>query len=150
LAIRPGTQFQNSSKQERPPSSRTTLKFLGPVLLFFQVKEGISRMSLRWVLQEQETPFNFFSYKEKGKITMDELRTRTTFQWFLNKMLRSPLKKLILTMPGLLRGLHTMSLVKSIPEGLNPQECKQTKLREPPPVPYIAKKDKVQEEVAKL
>ncbi len=43
-----------------------------------------------------------------------------------------------------------MSLVKSVPEGLNPQECKRTKLRESPPVPYIPKKDKVQEEVANL
>ena len=43
-----------------------------------------------------------------------------------------------------------MSLSKSVPEGLNPRECKQTKLREPPPVPYIPEKDKVQEEVAKL
>ena len=43
-----------------------------------------------------------------------------------------------------------MSLAKSVPKGLNPQECKRTKLREPPPVPYIPKKDKVQEDVAKL
>ncbi len=43
-----------------------------------------------------------------------------------------------------------MSLAKSVPEGLNPQECKQTKLREPPPVPYIPKKGKVQEKVANL
>jgi hypothetical protein len=43
-----------------------------------------------------------------------------------------------------------MSLSKSVPEGLNPRECKQTKLREPPPVPYNSEKDKVQEEVAKL
>jgi hypothetical protein len=43
-----------------------------------------------------------------------------------------------------------MSLAKSVPRGLNPQECKQTKLRKPPPVPYIPKKDKVQEEAAKL
>ncbi len=43
-----------------------------------------------------------------------------------------------------------MSLTKSVPKGLNPQECKQTKPREPPPVPYIPEKDKVQEEVAKL
>jgi hypothetical protein len=40
--------------------------------------------------------------------------------------------------------------VKSVPEGLNPQECKQTKLREPPPVPYIPKIDKVQEDVTNL
>jgi hypothetical protein len=43
-----------------------------------------------------------------------------------------------------------MSLAKSVPKGLNPQECKQTKLCEPPPVPFIPKKDKVQEEVVKL
>jgi hypothetical protein len=43
-----------------------------------------------------------------------------------------------------------MSLFKSVPEGLNPHECKQTKLREPSLVPYIPKKDKVQEEVARL
>jgi hypothetical protein len=43
-----------------------------------------------------------------------------------------------------------MSLAKSFPKGLNPQECKRTKLRKPPPVPYIPEKDKVQEEVEKL
>jgi hypothetical protein len=43
-----------------------------------------------------------------------------------------------------------MSLAKSVPDGLNPQECESNKLREPPPVSYIPKKDKVQEEVAKL
>jgi hypothetical protein len=43
-----------------------------------------------------------------------------------------------------------MSLTKSVPEGLNPQECKWTKLRKPPPVPYIPEKDKVKEEVTKL
>ncbi len=43
-----------------------------------------------------------------------------------------------------------MSLAKSVPDGLNPQECKCTKLRKPPPVPYIPGKDKVQEEVTKL
>ncbi len=53
-------------------------------------------------------------------------------------------------MPGLLQGLHTMSLTKSVPEGLNSQECKQTMLRKPLPVPYIPEKDKFQEEAAKL
>jgi hypothetical protein len=43
-----------------------------------------------------------------------------------------------------------MSLLKSVPEGLKPQECEQTKLCEPPPVPYVPTKDEVQEEVAKL
>jgi hypothetical protein len=43
-----------------------------------------------------------------------------------------------------------MSLAKSVPEGLKPQECKCTKLREPLPIPYIPKRDEVQEEVARL
>jgi hypothetical protein len=43
-----------------------------------------------------------------------------------------------------------MSLLKSVPEGLKPRECKRTKLREPPPVPYIPTKDEVQEEVSRL
>ncbi len=42
-----------------------------------------------------------------------------------------------------------MSLSKSVPEGLKPRECERTKLREPPPVPYVPTKDEVQEEVAK-
>jgi hypothetical protein len=43
-----------------------------------------------------------------------------------------------------------MSLLKSVPEGLKPHECKHIKLHEPPPVPYVPTKDKVQDEVAKL
>jgi hypothetical protein len=43
-----------------------------------------------------------------------------------------------------------MSLLKAVPDGLKPRECKRTKLREPPPVPYMPMKDAVQEEVAKL
>jgi hypothetical protein len=43
-----------------------------------------------------------------------------------------------------------MSLLKSVPDGLEPQECKCTKLHELPPVPYVPTKDEVQEEVIKL
>ncbi len=43
-----------------------------------------------------------------------------------------------------------MSLLKSAPDGLKPQECKCTKLREPPPVLYVLTKDEVQEEVTEL
>jgi hypothetical protein len=91
-----------------------------------------------------------FFLQENRKITTDKLRMRTTFQWFLNETPRSPFKQLIVSTPNLLQGLRTMSLAKSVAEGLNPQECKQTKLRKPLPVPYIPEKDKVQEEAAKL
>jgi hypothetical protein len=43
-----------------------------------------------------------------------------------------------------------MSLLKSVPEGLEPHECKRVKLCEPPPVPYIPTKDEFQDEVVKL
>jgi hypothetical protein len=43
-----------------------------------------------------------------------------------------------------------MGLLKSVPEGLKPRECKRTKLHEPPPVPYVPTKDEIQEEVARL
>jgi hypothetical protein len=43
-----------------------------------------------------------------------------------------------------------MSLAKSVPDGLKPRKCERTKLREPPPIPYIPEEDKVQEEVARL
>jgi hypothetical protein len=43
-----------------------------------------------------------------------------------------------------------MSLLKSVPEGLKPRKCEHVKLREPPPVPYVPTKDKVQDEVVKL
>jgi hypothetical protein len=40
--------------------------------------------------------------------------------------------------------------LKSVTKGLKPRECKRTKLREPPPVPYVPTKDEVQEEVTRL
>jgi hypothetical protein len=99
-------------------------------------------------------PSIFFPYKllntRNEKIITDKLCTRTSLQWFLNKAPQSPFKKLICSMPLLLQGLRTMSLAKSVPDGLKPRECERTKLREPPPIPYIPKKDKVQEEVTRL
>jgi hypothetical protein len=46
--------------------------------------------------------------------------------------------------------MSPLKSLKSVPEGLKPQECKRLKLREPLPVPYVPTKDEVQEEVAKL
>jgi hypothetical protein len=88
--------------------------------------------------------------RENKKNATNELRTRMNFEHFLNQVLRSSFKKLIVSTPSLLQGLHTMSLSKSVPDGLKPRECERTKLREPPPVPSVPTKDEVQEEVAKL
>jgi hypothetical protein len=43
-----------------------------------------------------------------------------------------------------------MSLAKSVPGRLKPQECERIKLHETLPIPYIPEKDEVQEEVARL
>jgi hypothetical protein len=62
----------------------------------------------------------------------------------------SKLKELIVTSPKLLRGLHSMSMLKTVPEGLKARECKQIKLCKPSPVPYVPVKDEVQDEVARM
>jgi hypothetical protein len=74
---------------------------------------------------------------------------RTKFHWFLSKAPHSSFKKLIVFTLLLLQGLHTTSVAKSVPDRLRPRECKQTKLREPPHVPYVPDKGEVQEEVSK-
>ncbi len=43
-----------------------------------------------------------------------------------------------------------MSMSKMVPDGLKPQECERIKQCEPPPVPYVPEKDKVQDEVFKM
>ncbi len=136
---------QGSKIQECPSS-------VGVLQPYFKSSEGISLTSLsRGVLTR--FAIEIVSYKSlnvRKKNTTNELLTRTNFQRFLNQAPRSSFKKLIISMPSLLRGLHMMSLLKSVLEGLKPQECEQTKLREPPPVPYVPTKDEVQEEVARL
>ena len=97
----------------------------------------------------------FFFYERlhasQVKIHTDELVARkTNFLCFVTQKPLSTFKQLIVTSPTLLRGLHTISMTKTPPDGLKPRECKRTKLREPPPVPYIPVKDEVQEEVAKI
>jgi hypothetical protein len=103
---------------------------------------------------EQETLLFFFptvcSMQETEKNPTDELLTKMKFQHFLNKAPHSSFKIFFILTLSLLQGLHTMSLMKSVLEGLKRQECKCTQLHEPPPIPYIPEKDEVQGEVAKL
>ncbi len=98
---------------------------------------------------------NFFTTSvltlHQVKIRTDELLTRKkNFLQFVTQKLLSKFKELIVTSPTLLRGLHTMNMMKTAPDGLKARECKRIKLREPPPVPYVPVKDEVQEEVAKM
>jgi hypothetical protein len=43
-----------------------------------------------------------------------------------------------------------MSMSKMVPNHLKPRECERIKLHEPPPVPYVPEKDKVQDKVSKM
>jgi hypothetical protein len=123
LANRPSAQFCNSSKQERPPSSRRILKHWGPVLPYFKSSKSINPPSLCWAYLEEEMLLFFFhdllNVRSKT-IPTNELCTRTNFQRFLNEVPGSSFKKLITSTPLLLRGLRTMSLTKSVPDRLKP------------------------------
>ncbi len=141
---------QGSTIQEHP--SR-----IGVLQPYFKSNESISHTSLlRGVLTRFAVEVFLFPTscltQENKKITTDELLMRTNFNVSLTKR-RALFQEIDCLNAIVLRGLHTMSLLKSlksVPEGLKPRECKRTKLREPPPVPYIPTKDEVQEEVAKL
>ncbi len=79
-----------------------------------------------------------------------EAPMRTKFQWFTRDPPLSSFKKLIELTPRLLCGLHTMSLAKAVPDGLKDRECKRITSCKQPPVPYVPKKDVVQETVSAL
>ncbi len=82
--------------------------------------------------------------QERRKISTDELLTRRgNFLRFLNQAPHLSFKKLIVTSPMLLRGLHQMSMLKTVPKGLKLQECEQIKLRKLPPVPYVPRKQRI-------
>ncbi len=86
---------------------------------------------------------------EREKIATDKLpMKKDSFLRFVTQAPHSSFKQLIVTSPTLLQGLHKMSMMKMAHKGLKARECKQVKLREPPPNPYVPKKDKVQDEVA--
>ncbi len=80
---------------------------------------------------------------------MSYLRRKKILQ-FVTQVPLSKFKELTVTSPRLLRGLHSMSMFKTVPDGLKTRECKRVKLRKAPPVPYVPVKDKVQDEVARM
>jgi hypothetical protein len=134
---------------------KNNTQVLGTGTTFLQAKEGYLSYESPPGAYRARNVTNFFptirsTQETTKKIPTNELHMRTNFQRFLNETPRSSFKKLITSMPLLLRGLRTMSLTTSVPDGHKPQECERTKLRKPQPIPYIPEKDKVQEEVARL
>ncbi len=64
--------------------------------------------------------------QERGRISTDELLTKEKkILRFVTQAPLSKFKELIVTCPKLLRGLHSMSVLKTVPEGLKARECKQ-------------------------
>ncbi len=69
--------------------------------------------------------------QEQGRINTDELvRRKKNFLQFVTQAPLSKFKELIVTSPTLLRGLHNMSMLKTVPDGLKARECEQIKLPE--------------------
>jgi hypothetical protein len=69
--------------------------------------------------------------QEQGRISTDELLTRgKKILRFVTQALLTKFKKdLIVTSPKLLRGLHSMSMLKMVPDGLKAREWERIKLR---------------------
>jgi hypothetical protein len=75
--------------------------------------------------------------------------TGTKFQPFTTPPLSS-FKKLIVFTPRLLRNLHTISLAKVVPNNLKDCECERITLWDCPLIPYVSKKDSIQETMSAL
>jgi hypothetical protein len=65
--------------------------------------------------------------QERRKISTSELLIRrSNLLCFLNQAPRSSFKKQIVMSPTLLRGLHQMSMLKTVPEGLKPENASES------------------------
>ena len=63
--------------------------------------------------------------QEQGRISTDELLTKEKINLrFVTQAPHSKFKELIVTSPRLLRGLLSMSMLKTVPDGLKAKECK--------------------------
>jgi hypothetical protein len=123
LAIRPSAQFADSP-------NKNDLQAMGTGTALSASHGGVLVPRVSGVAYLDPKVQLFFpticSMQEIKKITSNELYTRTNFQQFLNlnEAPQSSLKKLIVSSPLLLQGLHMMSLAKSVPDGLRPRQCK--------------------------
>jgi hypothetical protein len=146
LANRPSAQFAISTYKNNPLALEIATALL-------QAKEGYQPNEPPSCCKLQDLPSNFFPMicsTQENKKKYQQATYEDKFPTFPQPSAALFFKEIIVSMQSLLLGLHTMSLLKSVPDGLKPQECKRTKLREPPPVPYVPTKNEVQEEVAKL
>jgi hypothetical protein len=133
--------------------TRVTSKLRGTLLHFFKAQQEVLFYETPVAAPLRVQGDVFFStilLHAKTKKTSTNTPTRTQFQQFLSNPPLSSFKKLILSTSSLHQGLHTMSLAKLVPDGLKNQDCKRLRLCEPPPVPYVPKKDKVQEAVSTM
>ena len=102
----PSAQFQNSSIQEQPPSSRYDPQASGTSIDFLLSQARVLVLpGLLWAYFEQErskkNPYDMLNARNE-KNTTNKLLTRTDFQRFVNKAPHSAFKKLIVSMPSLL------------------------------------------------
>jgi hypothetical protein len=116
LANKPSAQFANSSNKNNLQATGT-----GSALSASQGRVLVAQVSHCGVLRAKSA-IAFFCNNllntRKQEIPIDELLTRTKFQWFLSKAPSYSFKKFIISTLLLLQGLHTMSLAKLLPDGL--------------------------------
>jgi hypothetical protein len=110
-------------------------------------KEVLTRFA-----HEDFFPTSVLTLKKKSRfVPTSYLATRKKkILRFVTQKPLSKFKELIVTSTMLLRGLHTMIMLKTPQDGLRARECERIKLRKPPPVPYVPVSDKVQDEVARM
>ncbi len=73
---------------------------------------------------------------------------KTKFQWFMSDAPLFSSKKLFVSTPRLQHDLHKMNLAKAVPDGLKDHKCKKITLHKHLPIPYVPKKECVQEIVS--
>jgi hypothetical protein len=122
LADRPRAQFANSTIQGQFPSNEDQICPFSSQGRVFIVQ--VSRHGAYLAKGTLLFSATICSMQENKKIHTNILLTRTKFQLFLSKAPCSSVKKLIVSTPLLLQGLHTMSLAKSVLDRLKSRECK--------------------------
>ncbi len=134
--------------------------FLGLAVLSLQAPYGAAPKKVLGVGLPKNSTQCASTFQRAYENTYSMVREQASFFWRICKnnfpsVCQQPpmclsFKKLIMSTPRLLQGLHMMSLVKVVPDGIKDKKCKRSTLQEIAPVPYVPEKDPIQEMVPAL
>ncbi len=148
-ANRPSAQFTNSSTQGRPPSN-------GDQICPFssQGRVLVVRVSCHGAYLEPKSDIAFFCNYSVDARKQENFYQRSTYEDQISTVPQQSstffFQEIDLLYSAATTRPTTMSLAKSVPDGLRAQECKWLRLCEPPLVSNVPVKDEVQEEVSKM